>query len=169
MDFEHYLLDTLFYLPVILPYCICHFHSCQLGTCQSFSASISPENPNIFLHPPVTSYRQMIRILSRFPLTAFLRMPLLRLSHPNTWTLLPRAAMLLSHLYALPAHRHHLYFPPLHWLYLHFWTVFHPWSCQVFPPHFHTGEMYYHITFSLTKELFMTQLCFCLLIKLAYL
>ena len=56
MDFEHYLLDTLFYLPVILPYCICHFHSCQLGTCQSFSASISPENPNIFLHPPVTSY-----------------------------------------------------------------------------------------------------------------
>ena len=38
-----------------------------------------------------------------------------------------------------------------------------------FPPHFHTGEMYYHITFSLTKELFMTQLCFCLLIKLAYL
>ena len=44
----------------------------------------SPENPNIFLHPPVTSYRQMIHILSHFPLTAFLRMSLLRLSHLNT-------------------------------------------------------------------------------------
>ena len=169
MDFEHYLLDTLFYLPVILPYCICHFHSCQLGTCQSFSASISPENPNIFLHPPVTSYRQMIRILSRFPLTAFLRMPLLRLSHPNTWTLFPHAAMLLSHLYALPAHRHPSVLPATTLTLSAFLNSVPSLILPRFPPHFHTGEMYYHITFSLTKELFMTQLCFCLLIKLAYL
>ena len=44
----------------------------------------SPENPDTMLHHLVTSYRQMIHILSHFPLTAFLRMSLLRLSHLNT-------------------------------------------------------------------------------------